>query len=108
MEGNLLQQLVEYYSVNYGYLWDLFLKHLLMSVYGVLFASIVGIPIGIIIARYSKFSGVIITIANIIQTVPVIAMLAILMLVMGLGTTTVVVTVFLYALLPIIKILIQV
>ena len=103
MEGNLLQQLVEYYSVNYGYLWDLFLKHLLMSVYGVLFASIVGIPIGIIIARYSKFSGVIITIANIIQTVPVIAMLAILMLVMGLGTTTVVVTVFLYALLPIIK-----
>ena len=36
MEGNLLQQLVEYYSVNYGYLWDLFLKHLLMSVYGVL------------------------------------------------------------------------
>ena len=103
MEGNLLQQLVEYYSVNYGYLWDLFLKHLLMSVYGVLFASIVGIPIGIIIARYSKFSGVIITIANIIQTVPVIAMLAILMLVMGLGTTTVVVTVFLYAPLPIIK-----
>jgi hypothetical protein len=34
------------------------------------------------------------------QTVPVIAMLAILMLVMGLGPTTVVVTVFLYALLP--------
>lgn len=103
MEGNLLQQLVEYYSINFGYLWDLFLKHLLMSVYGVLFASIVGIPIGIVIARYSKFSGFIITIANIIQTVPVIAMLAILMLVMGLGTTTVVVTVFLYALLPIIK-----
>src|SRR5699024_12490562 len=85
------------------FLWYLFLKHLLMSVYCVFFASIVGIPIGIIIARYSQFSGVIITIANIIQTVPVIAMLAILMLVMGLGTTTVVVTVFLYALFPIIK-----
>lgn len=103
MEGNLLQQLVEYYSVNFGYLWDLFIKHLLMSVYGVLFAAIVGIPLGIIIARYKKLSWTIITIANIIQTVPVIAMLAILMLVMGLGTTTVVVTVFLYALLPIIK-----
>lgn len=103
MEGNLLQQLVEYYSVNFGYLWDLFIKHLLMSVYGVLFAAIVGIPLGIIIARYNKLSWAIITIANIIQTVPVIAMLAILMLVMGLGPTTVVVTVFLYALLPIIK-----
>ncbi len=74
-----------------------------MSVYGVLFAAIVGIPLGIIIARYKKLSWTIITIANIIQTVPVIAMLAILMLVMGLGPTTVVVTVFLYALLPIIK-----
>ncbi|SUM34817.1 putative glycine betaine/carnitine/choline transport system permease protein [Staphylococcus gallinarum] len=103
MEGNLIQQLIEYYAVNFGYLWDLFIKHLLMSVYGVLFAAIVGIPLGIIIARYSKLSWIIITIANIIQTVPVIAMLAILMLIMGLGPNTVVVTVFFYALLPIIK-----
>lgn len=103
MEGNLIQQLIEYYAVNFGYLWDLFIKHLLMSVYGVLFAAIVGIPLGIIIARYSKLSWIIITIANIIQTVPVIAMLAILMLIMGLGSNTVVVTVFFYALLPIIK-----
>ena len=103
MEGNLLQQFLHYYAVNYGYLLDLFFQHLLMSVYGVLFAAIVGIPIGIVIARYAKISGIIITLANIIQTVPVIAMLAILMLVMGLGPNTVVFTVFLYALLPIIK-----
>ena len=103
MSGNIIQQLIEYYSVNFGYLWELFIKHLLMSVYGVIFAAIVGIPIGIFIARYSKLSWLIISIANIIQTVPVIAMLAILMLVMGLGPNTVVVTVFLYALLPIIK-----
>lgn len=103
MDGNLLQQLADYYAVNFGYLWDLFIKHLLMSVYGVLFGAIVGIPVGILIARYAKLSSVIITIANIIQTVPVIAMLAMLMLVMGLGTNTVVLTVFLYALLPIIK-----
>ncbi|WP_251517509.1 MULTISPECIES: ABC transporter permease [Staphylococcus] len=103
MKGNLIQQIYEYYTMNFGYLWDLFIKHLLMSVYGVLFAAIIGIPIGILIARYSKLSWIVITIANIIQTVPVIAMLAILMLVMGLGPTTVVITVFLYALLPIIK-----
>lgn len=55
------------------------------------------------IAKYKRLSWPIITIANIIQTVPAIAMLAILMLAMGLGPTTVVVTVFLYSLLPIIK-----
>ncbi|HCX0808371.1 TPA: ABC transporter permease [Staphylococcus aureus] len=103
MEGNLLQQLFNYYVTNFDYLWDLFFKHLLMSVYGVLFAALIGIPLGILLARYTKLSGFVITIANIIQTVPVIAMLAILMLVMGLGSETVVLTVFLYALLPIIK-----
>ncbi|MDN6260454.1 MAG: ABC transporter permease, partial [Staphylococcus simulans] len=103
MKGNLFQQLIEYYSLNAGYLWGLFFQHLLMSVYGVIFAAIVGIPIGILISRFGKLSKTVITIANIIQTVPVIAMLAILMLVMGLGPTTVVVTVFLYALLPIIQ-----
>ncbi|WP_154835301.1 ABC transporter permease [Staphylococcus pasteuri] len=103
MKGNLFQSIIEYYSLNFGYLMELFFKHLLMSVYGVLFACIIGIPLGIVIARYKKLAWPIITIANIIQTVPAIAMLAILMLSMGLGPTTVVVTVFLYSLLPIIK-----
>lgn len=103
MKGNLFQSIIEYYSLNFGYLMELFFKHLLMSVYGVLFACFIGIPIGIVIARYKKLAWPIITIANIIQTVPAIAMLAILMLAMGLGPTTVVVTVFLYSLLPIIK-----
>ncbi|UEX90178.1 ABC transporter permease [Staphylococcus ratti] len=103
MKGNLFQQLWDYYHTNFGYLWELFLNHLLMSLYGVLFAAIVGIPLGIIIARYGKLSTAVITVANVIQTVPVIAMLAILMLGMGLGMNTVIFAVFLYALLPIIK-----
>lgn len=103
MEGNLFEQLIHYYQTNFGYLWELFVNHFLMSIYGVLFAAIVGIPLGILIARFGKLSGIIITLANIIQTVPVIAMLAILMLVIGLGINTVIFTVFLYALLPIIK-----
>jgi len=74
-----------------------------MSAYGVLFAAIVAIPLGILIARYHKLSTWVISLANIIQTIPALAMLAILMLVMGLGTNTVVVSLFLYSLLPILK-----
>lgn len=103
MTGNIITDFFNYYIVNGGYIFELFFNHLLMSVYGVIFASIVGIPVGILIARFSKLSGLVITLTNIIQTIPVIAMLAIMMLVMGLGNTTVVVTVFFYALLPIIK-----
>lgn len=103
MNGHLLQQLWSYYQTNFGYLWELFMNHLLMSIYGVLFAALVGIPLGIIIARYGKLSTAVITLANVIQTVPVIAMLAILMLGIGLGMNTVIFAVFLYALLPTIK-----
>lgn len=103
MTGNLLTDLYNYFVNNFAYLMSLFMDHLLMSIYGVLFAALVGIPVGIFIARYAKLSGVVITIANIIQTIPALAMLSILMLVMGLGTNTVIMTVFLYALLPIIK-----
>ncbi|UXU64339.1 ABC transporter permease [Staphylococcus agnetis] len=103
MNGHLFQQLWSYYQTNFGYLWELFMNHLLMSIYGVLFAAFVGIPLGIIIARYGKLSTAVITLANVIQTVPVIAMLAILMLGIGLGMNTVIFAVFLYALLPIIK-----
>lgn len=67
------------------------------------FCSFNWYSIGNLACKIHKTSGFVITIANIIQTVPVIAMLAILMLVMGLGSETVVLTVFLYALLPIIK-----
>ncbi|MBP5845578.1 ABC transporter permease subunit, partial [Lactiplantibacillus plantarum] len=48
-------------------------------------------------------SATVIAIANVIQTIPSLAMLSIIMIGLGLGVNTVIVTVFLYALLPIIK-----
>jgi osmoprotectant transport system permease protein len=74
-----------------------------MAIYGVLLGAIVGIPIGIWISQHRKLSPAIIGIANVIQTIPSLAMLSILMLGLGLGENTVIVTVFLYSLLPIIK-----
>ncbi|MFC6181988.1 ABC transporter permease [Lactiplantibacillus daowaiensis] len=100
---NMLQQLIYYYQQNGAYVLSQFMRHFLISIYGVLFAAIIGIPIGIFIAHHSKLSGTVIAIANVIQTVPSLAMLSIIMIGLGLGVNTVIVTVFLYALLPIIK-----
>ncbi|MFD2679456.1 ABC transporter permease [Bacillus seohaeanensis] len=98
-----IQDILYYYSQNAGYVWEQFYRHFLMSAYGVLFAAIVAIPLGILISRYHKLSPWVMSLANIIQTIPALAMLAVLMLVMGLGTNTVVFSLFLYSLLPIIK-----
>ncbi|VEF47930.1 glycine betaine/carnitine/choline/choline sulfate ABC transporter permease [Bacillus freudenreichii] len=98
-----MQDVLFYYSQNASYVWEQFYRHFLMSIYGVLFAAIVAIPVGILIARYHRLSTWVISLANVIQTIPALAMLAILMLVMGLGTNTVVFALFLYSLLPIIN-----
>lgn len=100
---DVLQDLLNYYGQNAWYVWEQFYKQFLMSAYGVLFGAIVGIPIGIFIAHHNRLSPWVISLANIIQTIPALAMLAVLMLVMGLGPNTVVFALFLYSLLPIIK-----
>lgn len=97
------QDILLYYSQNAVYVWEQFSRHFLMSIYGVLFAAIVAIPLGIFIARFHRLSTWIISLANIIQTIPALAMLAVLMLAMGLGPNTVVFALFLYSLLPILR-----
>ncbi len=79
---NLWEQLVYYYSHNGAYVLSQFSRHLI-SIYGVLLAAIVGIPIGIFIAHHTKLNGIVIGIANVIQTIPSLAMLSIIMI--GLG-----------------------
>ncbi|MBA3925285.1 ABC transporter permease [Listeria rustica] len=96
-------QLIDYYQNNATYVMEAFWRHFLMSAYGVIFAAIVAIPLGIYIARKKKLAGWVIQTANVIQTIPALALLAMLMLVMGLGTNTVVLSLFLYSILPILK-----
>ncbi|MFT8726380.1 MAG: ABC transporter permease [Liquorilactobacillus ghanensis] len=100
---NLWQQFWFYLGENGNYVLAQFIRHFLISIYGVLFAAIIGIPLGILIARHRKLSGFIISLANVIQTIPSLALLSMIMLVLGLGVNTVIATVFLYSLLPIIK-----
>lgn len=102
-EMSMIQQLIYYMGQNGAYVWSQFLRHFLISIYGVVFASIVGIPIGFWLARHAKMADWAIGAANVIQTIPSLAMLSILMLGLGVGADTVVMTVFLYSLLPILK-----
>ena len=99
----MLSELINYYAANFSYIAEQFSRHFLIAIYGVLFACIVGIPLGFYVSGKEKSRNIVIGIVNVIQTKPGLAMLAILMMVIGLGATTVVLSVFLYALLPIIK-----
>lgn len=100
---NIFQQFFYYFQENGSYIFAQFIRHFLISIYGVLFAAVVGIPVGIMISRRRKLANWVIRLANIIQTIPSLAMISILIIGLGLGVNVVIVTVFLYSLLPIIK-----
>ncbi len=99
----LLRETLAYYSLNGGYVLEQFWRHFLISVCGVLLASAVAIPTGFLIARRGRLAQWVVGAANVIQTVPSLALMSILMLGLGLGARTVIATVLLYSLLPIVR-----
>lgn len=103
MEANFGSRMIEYLQYHSGDLLVLALGHILMVITGIAMALIVGIPLGILSARNERLAKVILAAANVIQVFPSLALLAILMLFFGLGFNTVVIGLFLYSLLPIIR-----
>ncbi|MFE5317871.1 ABC transporter permease [Paenibacillus sp. NPDC056579] len=92
-----------YVGENWTYLLELAYQHILMVILGLLLALVVGVPLGLVAARVPKLTNLILMLANIIQVFPSMALLVLLMIAFGLGFTTVVVGLFLYSLLPVIR-----
>ncbi len=79
------------------------MQHISLSFTAVGLACLVGIPTGFFIVNHKKAETVVMTLANIIQTIPSLALFAFSMPLFGIGTRPAVFALFLYALLPIIK-----
>ncbi|HEX7065995.1 MAG TPA: ABC transporter permease [Bacillales bacterium] len=99
----LIMDLVQYTADNWGYILALTWDHILMVMVAVGLALIVGIPLGIISARFEKAAPVILNFANFVQITPSLALLAVMLLFFGLGFMAAVAALFLYSLLPIIR-----
>jgi osmoprotectant transport system permease protein len=81
-------------------------EHLVMVGVSILIATGIGFPLGIIMTRHSSFSRPIMTIANIVQTIPSLALFGFLIplpFIGGIGARTAIVALVLYSLLPIIR-----
>ena len=78
------------------------LQHLLLSFQGVVWAVLVGIPLGWAAHRRQGFRSLIFTISEWLQIFPTLALLALLLFVWGLSDTTLIAALFLYSLLPIV------
>lgn len=81
----------------------LFIEHTEMTALAVIFSLLVGVPIGLLITKNKKVASFIIGIANLMQSIPSIGLLAFMVPFVGIGEKPAIIMVVIYALLPIIK-----
>jgi osmoprotectant transport system permease protein len=85
-------------------LWKLTRQHVALVLLSVLLACAVGIPLGVLAALRPRLRQGVLALAGVLQTVPSLALLAILIAVMGMiGMAPALVALFVYALLPIVR-----
>ena len=79
-------------------------QHLLLVVFAVLLGCLAGIPLGIVAALVPRLRQAVLAVAGVLQTVPSLALLAILIPLLGrIGTVPALVALCAYALLPIVR-----
>jgi len=85
---------------------DLTSEHLVLVLISMLIAIAVGVPLGVLLTRRPPLRGWVLGFANIMQTIPSLALFGFLIpipLIGGIGKRTAIVALVLYALLPILR-----
>ncbi|RLC98053.1 MAG: ABC transporter permease, partial [Chloroflexi bacterium] len=101
MEANMMGS----WEIGFGSVTGAGVEHLRLILISTGLAIAAAVPAGILITRrgFRDFSGLILGVANIGQSVPSIAILAVFMGILGIGAKTAIFALWLYALLPIVR-----
>jgi osmoprotectant transport system permease protein len=78
-------------------------QHLYLSLFALVIACVISIPLGVFLTRHKRLAGPVITIVSIIQTIPSLALLGFMIPLFGIGTLPALIALTLYALLPIVR-----
>lgn len=98
-----MEPLIQIFLEKHQELFSLFIDHLNLTIAAVLVACVIGIPLGFAITRSNKAAGLVIGVANVLQSIPCIALLAFSVPFIGIGAPSAILMVVVYALLPILK-----
>ncbi|WP_407370457.1 ABC transporter permease [Carnobacterium sp.] len=95
--------MAEFFAANGS---DLLLKtweHFYISAIALALGVSVAVPLGVLLTRFEKSAKFIIGLATILQTVPSLALLALMIPLFGIGKVPAIVALFIYSLLPILR-----
>ena len=96
----------QFLQQNWPELLTLTRQHILLVLAAIFIAVAIGVPTGILLTRYRSLRGPILGVANIMQTVPSLALFGFLIplpFIGGIGARTALVALVLYSLLPVIR-----
>jgi len=102
----LISEFFSFFLEKHAEIAQLTLQHAIISATAVGLATVIGIPLGILLVRARKTAALVIALANIIQTIPSLALLGMLMVlpyIGGIGERPAITALFLYSLLAIIR-----
>ena len=78
-------------------------EHLWISMSALAMGALVAIPLGLLVARNKKIANFVIGVSSILQTIPSLALLAMMVPIFGVGKVPAIVALFIYSLLPILR-----
>jgi osmoprotectant transport system permease protein len=96
----------QFLQLNWSELLMLIGQHVKLVLIAILIAVLIGVPTGILLTRHRALRGPVVGIANIMQTIPSLALFGFLIplpFIGGIGARTALVALVLYSLLPIIR-----
>lgn len=98
-----MSELLDLFILKQADVWERFIEHMNMTTMAVLLSIAIGVPLGIFISKNKRTASFVIGIANLMQSIPCIALLAFSVPFVGIGEKPAIIMVIVYALLPIIK-----
>lgn len=96
----------QFLQLNWSELLLLIGQHVKLVLISIVVAVAIGVPVGILLTRHRALRGPVLGVANIMQTIPSLALFGFLIplpFIGGIGTRTALVALVLYSLLPIIR-----
>lgn len=82
---------------------ELLIEHMQISAIAICIALVIGLLTGILISEFQKSSKIVMSIINFIYTIPSISLLGFLIPLSGIGDTTAIIALTVYALLPMVR-----
>lgn len=95
--------MMDFLTTNGSELLNKTAEHFYISALALMLGVIVAVPLGIALTRFKRYSDSIIRFVSILQTIPSLALLALMIPLFGIGKLPAIMALFIYSLLPILR-----